>query len=298
MESPHQAGKIIPFVLLFAFFAILGWAVWQYTSSPVLPRMAQHSDIALHFIIASDPAMQISYNPALHKAVITISNKKCDIAKRNTCFSDTPHGYFIPQETDQELLWKNFENLLNRWRYNPLLLFGPLTAYVRARFQKRTDIGVAEFITAMITLSQMQVSDFALTYPVQAQTKAKKSRKPLPQPSVVSAEKLLSEDDDPDAPLRVEILNASGKKGLAQNLTQYLRNQSAKGLIKVDVMQYDTYRGAQKEKTEIIDYSSRLIQVGKLSHAIGFKGTIKTENTPKDIHDVTIILGKDFEMPL
>ena len=295
MESPHQAGKIIPFVLVFIFCAILGLAVWQYVSSPVLERTAQRSDMPLHFIIAADPALQISYNPALHKAVVTFANKKCDVAKRNTCFADMPHGYFSPEQTDQELFWKNFEYLLSHWRYNPLLLFRPVTAYVRARWQKRTDLNVAEFLTLAGAWSQMQVSDFTLTYPVQS--KAKKSRKPVSL-EAVSAEKLLSEEDDPDAPLRIEILNASGKKGLAQNLAQYLRRKRAGGLLNVDVMEYGTYRGGLLDKTEIVDYSGRLIQVSKLGHTIGFKGTAKTENTPNDFYDTRIILGKDFEMPL
>lgn len=293
MESSDQARKIISFLLFFMFLGILGWAVWRYVSSPLLQRLARYDDVPVHLVILTEPATQISYNPALHKAVVTMSDKNCEREKMSACFGSTPNGYFIPAQTDQERFWQDFKYILSRWRYNPLLLGKTAGAYAQAVWQKRTDLNMAEFAALGLALSRMQTSDFTLTYPVKVKTK--KTRK-QPVTVQVSADKLLTEEDN-KAPLKVEILNASGNKGLAKKLTQYLRHQYAQGLLNVDVMQYDNYP-ARKDKTEVIDYSGRIIPVSKLTHTIGFKGEVKAETSSADIYDTRIILGKDFEMPL
>ena len=100
-----------------------------------------------------------------------------------------------------------------------------------------------------------------------------------------------------DRPIVVEIFNASGKRGLALALTQYLREQNEKGLLRVDVLQYDNYPSYQ-EQSFIVDYSGRLVQVKQLSLAIGINSEIKSENAANAICDTRIVLGKDFEMPL
>jgi len=279
--------------LFLGMFFILGWAVWSYVSSPLLAHLTQRKDMPLHLIIATEPAMQVSYNPVLKKAVVTISAKKCDSTKIRTCFSGVSSGFFVPKQTEQDLLWQDFEYFLSHWRYNPLLLARAVAAYIKARFQKRTDLHLAEFLALSLELSQMQINDFTLTFPPQSKTKKSHKQAPL---IPFSADTLLSEAEN-TAPLKLEILNASGRKGLAKELTYYLRRQYDKGLLNVDVMQYDNYR-TNLDKTEIIDYSGRLLQVSKLSHAIGFKGTPKVEKSPTNIYDTRIILGKDFEMPL
>jgi hypothetical protein len=95
----------------------------------------------------------------------------------------------------------------------------------------------------------------------------------------------------------VEILNASGQKGLASELTQYLREQNEKGLLRVDVWQYDNYPTPQPTSW-IEDYSGRQIQVKQLGTTIGITGEIRVGTTPNVLCDTRIILGKDFKMPL
>lgn len=295
MESSDQARKIISFILFLVFFGVLAWAAQIYVSSPLLMRLTQHQDGLATIVVLTEPAMQISYNPALHKAVVTFSDSPCAPDKLLTCFNSSPNGYFIPRQTDQTLFWEDFKFILSRWRYNPLLIGKTAWAYIRARYQKQTDLDFAEFITMGLALSRLQISDFTLS--TITKNKPKKSRKQPVIVTEVSPDKLLTDESNQKTPLKIEILNASGRKGLAKNLTQYLRRQTSRGLLNVDVMQYDNYR-KQIDQTEIIDFSGRIIQVSHLAHAIGFKREVKKENTPNDICDTRIILGKDFEMPL
>ena len=94
-----------------------------------------------------------------------------------------------------------------------------------------------------------------------------------------------------------EVLNASGRKGLALELTQYLREQNTRGLLRVDVLQYDNYPTIQ-ETSWLEDYAGRPLQLKQLGSALGIHGEIRAGNTPNVICDTRIILGKDFKMPL
>ena len=99
-----------------------------------------------------------------------------------------------------------------------------------------------------------------------------------------------------DRPILVEVLNASGQKGLALELTQFLREQNDKGLLRVDVLQYDNYPSLQ-ETSWIENYTGHPIALKQLGNAIGITGEIRVGSAPNVICDTRIILGKDFTMP-
>ena len=298
MESSDQAGKITTLILLVAAAGLLGWAVWSYCSAPLLARLAARSDTPLHIVVATAPALQISYNPHTRKAVVTHSAQTCDLAQIQTCFDNTPDGFFVPRQTDPELFRTGAEHFLSHWRYNPLLGAALAKGYFAARRDGRTDIPLAVFITLGMELAQLKTNDFTLTYPAKPKGKNKKTRKPEPVKQISADELLASAPQPAGEPLKLEIYNASGQQGLAQRLKEYLRAQRDKGLLNVDVMKWENYPYGRKDKTEVIDYSSRLIEVNRLSHAINFTGTPRAETAGADIYDVRIILGKDFQMPL
>jgi len=95
----------------------------------------------------------------------------------------------------------------------------------------------------------------------------------------------------------VEIFNASGKKGLALELTQYLREKNQKGLLRVDVFQYENYPSIENTSW-LEDYSGRLSDVKQLSRALGINEEIRTGTSVNVMCDTRIIIGKDFTMPL
>ena len=84
----------------------------------------------------------------------------------------------------------------------------------------------------------------------------------------------------------------------AQELTQFLREQSQKGLLNVDVLQYDNYPGEKQKQTRIIDFTGRRTYLKQVSTAIGVNNEIVSEKQDTAICDARIIIGEDFRQPM
>lgn len=293
MESSRKTGKITGKLLLAAALLLVGGACYTQLTSSLLQTLLSRQDSRVQVLVLTQPAIQFTYNPATRKAVATLSSIPCTAQKKETCFEGQFDRFFVPANDDQAAFWSHFEDLLARWRFNPLLTVRVAAGYLKARFKHQTDISAAEFFVLTQHLAGLDITDFATKLPAM-QPKKKKSK--TPPPPEVSADQLVAATQE-DRPLVVEILNASGQKGLASALTQYLREQNTKGLLRVDVLQYDNYPTPQ-EKSSVIDYSGRLMQATQLSRAIGISGAIRSETSPTAICDTRIILGKDFQMPL
>ena len=185
---------------------------------------------------------------------------------------------------------------METWRFNPALLWPYVHGYVNALVQHRTNLRPSEYILLSLELPYLTPTDFAVEQPAAKKKligrQHKKEETALAKPEVE-----LPNQNAADKPLVVEILNASGKKGLALTLTQYLREQNAKGLLRVDVINYDNFPTLQ-DTTYITDYSGKLVQVTQVSRAIGLSREIRRETSSTAICDTRIVLGKDFEMPL
>ena len=168
---------------------------------------------------------------------------------------------------------------------------------MNALVQKRTNLRPSEFLLLSKELIELTRTDFAIEYPAQP-AKKKKSARTEPEPQIQQKpEIILPNSALQQAPLVVEVLNASGQKGLALRVTQYLREQNAKGLLRIDVLQYDNYPTVQ-DTSFIIDYSGKQVQVSQTGQALGIRGEIRSEKSTTAICDTRIILGKDFKMPL
>lgn len=280
--------------LLWLLLLALGWAAITQVSSPLVKTLGAHQDKPVEVVVQTSPAMLISYNPSSKKALITVQDKKCTSSPKK-CFPQTK--FFIPKEQNRQHFWEDFKDTLARWRYNPLLTGKVLWGYLTAWHERRTNLSAAEFILLNLELTQLQANDFAIKEPALSSGKRKTRRQEAepdgPPPQVADKAPLAVQD----RPIIVEVLNASGKKGLALELTQYLREQNTKGLLRVDVLQYDNYPSTQ-ETSWLEDYSGRQIQLKQLGNAIGINGEIRVGTTPNVICDTRIILGKDFKMPL
>ena len=292
MESSRKTGKIIGKLLLVLALFLIGGAVYTQLTSSLLQKLISRQDSRIQVLVLTKPAIQFTYNPATRKVVATLSAAPCTAEKKETCFEGQYERFLIPANNDQAVFWSNFQDLLARWRFNPMLTLKVAGGYLQMWFNRQTDISPAEFFVLTQHLAGLDITDFATKLPA-VQPKKKKNKNPLPE---VSAEQLVAATEE-DRPLVVEILNGSGQKGLASALTQYLREQNTKGLLRVDVLQYDNYPTIQ-EKSSVVDYSGRLMQATQLSRAIGISGAIRSETSPTAICDTRIILGKDFQMPL
>ena len=294
MEPSYQTRKIIGRILAVLCAVLLGLAFWAQLSSPVLQQLIARKNTPLHVLVLTQPAMRFTYNPTDRKALVAVATNACERASLSQCFNGEFDFFYQPQETEQNTFWTQFKDNLSTWRYNAAILARYVHAYINAGIQKRTNLHPGVFILLSQELAALTPNDFAVQYP-KANPK-KKGKKATAEPEMApmldrSATQAVKK------PLKVIVLNASGKRGLAESLKQYLRAQYAKGLLQVDVYDTGNYP-TEQEKSFLIDYSGNLVAVTQLSHAVGINGEIRSEKPTGDIYDTTIVLGKDFEMPL
>ena len=271
--------------------ALVAGALWAQYTFKMVQVLSARGEGPVRVAVLTQPAMRFSYNPVTRKTLVTLV--PCDITQKQNCFNGEYDRFFIPQETDQPTFWGQFKDDLSFWRFNPAPLWNYVRGYVNALVQKRTNLNPAEWLMLSLELPYVTATDFAVEQPVTSKKKGKHAAKeePLKQDSNVPARK------ETDKPLIVEVLNASGRKGLASSLKQYLREQNNKGLLRVDVIDTGNYPSLQ-DTSFIIDYSGKLVQVTQVSRAIGINGEIRRETSSTAICDSRIVLGKDFQIPL
>ena len=295
MEPSHQASKIMERLLLVLLVLLLGSAAWEQYASGRLRRLSALEDKPVEWMIRTRPAMHITYTPSEKTVYVTVQSFPACRAKAACPPEETVSlPYFTPREIHQGPFWEAFKKTLSSWRYNPLLLGGVVQAYVSARWQGRTNISVGEFLLVGLELSRLKTNDFIVKLPSRVSAKSTPRRREVPLESSPLDKAPLTLQD---RPIVAEVLNASGRKGLALELTQYLREQNTRGLLRVDVLQYDNYPTIQ-ETSWLEDYAGRTLQLKQLGSALGIHGEIRAGNTPNVICDTRIILGKDFKMPL
>lgn len=296
MEPSYQTRKLIGRLLLFVMLGGVAGAFWAQYSSKIVPLLAKRQEGPVQVAVFTQPAMRFAYNPVTRKAVITLADKKCTADTKETCFNGQYERFYIPQQTQQTTYWEQFKHALETWRFNPAVLWPYVHGYVNALVQRRTNLHPSEYFLLSLELPYLTAADFAVEHPA-AKKKVIGRQNPKEETSPAKPEINLPNQAAADKPLVIEILNASGKKGLALALTQYLREQNAKGLLRVDVLQYDNYPTLQ-DTSFITDYSGKLVQVTQVSRAIGLSREIRRETSSTAICDSRIVLGKDFEMPL
>ncbi len=88
-------------------------------------------------------------------------------------------------------------------------------------------------------------------------------------------------------PVVAEVWNASGKKGYARQMTDYLRKRN------VDVVRFGNY-GVYKRYTQIISRKGELKPAREVAKIIGCRN-IKTELDSSRMVDINVVIGKDFK---
>ena len=307
MESSGKMRGLIEKGLLVLLLALTGWAAYVQFSSQAARALSAREDRTLYIAILTQPAMLFSYNPASEKTVLTtIKRRKTpkDPSKNAAHFFSAAGvepeqiRYYIPRTLKRDDFWEQFKQTLSDWRFNPWLTAKSAWEYFSAYHDKRTNLNLAEFLLYAMELSRMEVTDFTVRNAGEKAPAKTTAKNTVPRDHIAEP----VEDRAPlameDRPLLVEVLNGGGKKGAALELTQFLRDQSQKGLLQVDVLQYDNYPGPTQPKTRIVDYTGRLAQIKQLSTAIGINVEIESEKQGTAICDVRLIIGEDFKQPL
>ena len=90
--------------------------------------------------------------------------------------------------------------------------------------------------------------------------------------------------------IQVEVLNGCGVSGVADTLTDFLRNHN------FDVVQIGNYISYDVEKSIVIDRTGNMVNAFKVADTLGInhKNVIQQMNNNYFL-DVSLIIGKDFE---
>ncbi len=308
MESPRKVRQLIGKVLLVGLLAVTVWAFCVQISAPTVSALAGKQDTTLHLAILTQPGMTFSFNPSSRKVILnTVKRKKLpkDVKENATDLLNkagiqaNPLRYYIPKTLKRDPYWEQFKYVLSSWHYNPILIGTFVWDYLTALHDKRTNVTPAEFLLFAMAATRLEITDFTVKNTNETKKKKKPSSKQAPKDYIPEPVADLAPLAVEDRPLLVEVLNASGVKGAALELTQYLRDKGQKGLLPVDVLNYENFPGGeQKEKSYIIDFTGRLTQVKQLSSAIGLNNEIIAEKQGNAICDVRIVIGKDFRQPI
>ena len=306
MESPHKMRQIIGKFLLFSLLFLTGLAAYLQFTSATVSALSGKENSLLHTAILTQPGMTVSYNPSTKKVTLnTVKRKKLpqdplenarDLLLKSG-LQTMQLKYYIPKTNKRDEYWELFKFNLSQWHHNPLIIAEIAWDYISALHDKRTNLNPAEFWLYALALTDLEITDFTANN-IDSKTKKKKTSAQSSKDYISSPVEDLAPLAQSNRPLLVEILNASGKKGVAAELAQFLRDKYQKGLLMVDVLNYDNYPGGRQKHTYIVDFSGRLNQVKQLSTAMGLHNEIVSEKVPHDIYDARIIIGEDYKQPL
>lgn len=89
--------------------------------------------------------------------------------------------------------------------------------------------------------------------------------------------------------ITVNVWNASGKKGMAYNVTRFLRREG------YDVLDWGNYK-TEEEATRVIDHTGEIITARILADTLGVQN-YHSEPTTKAFVDVEVIIGRNYSGP-
>ena len=170
-----------------------------------------------------------------------------------------------------------FEALLNSWRANPSRLLQLVRHLVYMKKSEATNLSAYELLLAALELVRLNSAnfikeDFDRSRPAGGLRDEAPPAGPAPAQAIV----------------RLEVLNASGRKDLALRVTKELRKQG------FDVINFGTY-GSVEERTKIVNCSDNIEAARKTRDALGLgELEIYSKFSRLSIADARIILGTDF----
>ena len=91
-----------------------------------------------------------------------------------------------------------------------------------------------------------------------------------------------------DVRIRIRLVNATGRRGLARRATLQLRDYG------FDVVEYDSERGSALDRTEIVQHRGEADWSVRLRRALGAGQTVSRPDSLVDV-EFTVRLGRDWE---
>ncbi len=188
-----------------------------------------------------------------------------------------------------------FEGLVNTWRARPARLVGAVRYLLALKQGEATNLSAHELALLALELARLNSSNFI-------KEDFNKAGPGQPPPAAAGPggnryrgvhPRLNPPEGGPPQPgpavMRLEVLNASGRKDLARRVTKYLRKKN------FDVLDFGTY-GSVEKRTKIVNCSDSLEGALRLREALGLGGLeIYSKFDKSGIVQARIILGADFD---
>lgn len=284
MEQTGFKTKLLGRLVIYAALGIILYGALAHFYSPHARALTERNGGVIHLLVLTDKPMFISYNPQQRKAFINHLEKGVKISA-----SKTGMLYLKPNMQNSAELWEISKANLRAWHKKPWLILVYFYHYTKLRASGRTNITAADFIMLSMDIMSLEPGDFTI-------------KNPPPAPKSRNAPRqVITDEERPQAAgktIVLEVLNASGRAGMAADATRYLRDLSNRGIIDIDVINHATYSVLQ-EKSRITDLTGcNPEDLKKLARRLGMENNeIFTAPDKMSIADVKIILGKDFVLP-
>lgn len=297
MERDYLKKQLkIRLVIYCALAILLYGAAAQYNSA--VPSLIKRSEEPVKLLLLSSPPIFIAYNPKFKKAVVNnLPHTKKELSAQDILQRakiDPEKVILIDLRPSKRIaFWDKFKSDLQSWQKKPYIILQYFYAFIKLKCAGKTDLSFGDFILISTELSTLQPSDFAVQNPMV--DKIIKGRKQ--QETAINITTNIKPNQTAKGPLIVEVLNASGKNGLAGEVTKFLRERNNSGILNVDVISYGNYPELL-ERSQILDNSSRLLDIQQTAYQLGLEDhEIFTHRDKNSISDVKIVLGKDFSLP-
>jgi hypothetical protein len=200
-----------------------------------------------------------------------------------------------PGTEDEEFYrWEKARQWLNGWRSNPFRLKA-FAVFLHGLYSRElTNISLHDALLLSLEFSSLSVSDFKIA----GYGDTGSGRRPgtgRNKPGMLSG--LMTDHSGETAPdeetkiITAEVLNASGKAGLALDAARFLREKG------VDVVNFNNYSSIEP-RTAVVDRSGRVSASRQVRSLLGLSSMeIRSELDKSRLIDVTVIMGRDFSLP-
>ena len=113
-------------------------------------------------------------------------------------------------------------------------------------------------------------------------------RRATPVARVDSASAPASEEARPAGRVRVQVLNASGRPGLAREATRVLRDRG------FDVLEFGNGKGYPPDSSVVLDRTGRVELARQVADAVGIRRVVARPDSNLYL-DATVVLGRDWK---
>ena len=286
MERTSFKTKLLGRLVIYTALGIILYGALAHFHSPHARALAEREGSAINLFIMTDKPMFINYDPQHRKALVTNIEKGVKITA-----SKSGLLYIKPKTQDRAEFWEMSKANLRAWHKKPWLILAYIYNYAQLRASGRTNITIADFIMISMDIMRLEPGDFTVKNPPPPATKSRNAPRQV----------IIAQEQRPQTQYKtivLEILNASGRAGMAADATRYLRDLSNRGIIDIDVINHATFSKLQ-EKSQIIDINGcNPEDLKQLARRLGMENNeIFIAPDKMSIADVKIILGKDFVLP-